>query len=114
MQTHSTATKDIAVQCSLLYLSFLNESSVSEEEEHENVDEDNDTDISESESGEEIDVSYSEAVQYDGHLKRYEAHHICFKFDLQYRPNFPYHQIKKFMFFKRVCLHCLRSATIGR
>ena len=67
MQTHSTATKDIAVQCSLLY---LNESSVSDEEEHENEDEDNDTDISESESGEEIDVSYSEAVQYDGHLKR--------------------------------------------
>ena len=63
MQTHRTATKDIAVQWSLLYLSFLNEFSVSEEEEHENVDEDNDTDISESESGEEIDVSYSEAVQ---------------------------------------------------
>ena len=70
------------MQCSLLSappLSFLNESSVSPEED-ENEDEESNTDISESESGEETDVSYSKAVEYDDRLERYGAHYIFFKF----------------------------------
>ena len=69
------------MQCSLLSeppLSFLNKSSVSAEED-ENEDEESNTDTSESESGEETDVSYSEVVEYDDHLERYEAHYIYFK-----------------------------------
>ena len=78
VQTHRTATKDNAVQCSLLSappLSFLNKSSASAEED-DNEDEKSNTDTSESESGEETDVSYSEVGEYDDHLERYEAHYI--------------------------------------
>ena len=111
------------MQCSLLSappLFFLNESSVSAEED-ENEDEESNTDISESESGEETDISYSEAVEYDDHLERYGAYYIFLNLiNNQYicRLHLPYHEIKKFMVFEecllalfKKCRNCGDSST---
>ena len=90
-------------------LSFLKESSVSNDEEHEDEDEENNTD-SESESGKEKDVSYSEAVQYDDHLEWYGAHYICLKIDSQsiyLITSSPISPNQEINFFEGVCLHCL-------